>query len=227
VQLQGASLNIPYLQSASLDKAQLQGAARTNVCDWRADARTAGWKDTQVAATADCGFEADNFEKLKKMIAEQVPEGDFQRAAAKRIEQRLDKTKAMEGEDEIENVWAAQASSSPAPKVFEKSLAEQWRKTGCDANGAPYVLRALLDRLSLFFVFVPSSGDILDYSDAPVIADFPAGRFPSFAANSPEVPKLAAAFLDKDCAGASGISEAEIAELKAIRDRARPPAPKP
>ncbi len=38
--------------------------------------------------------------------------------------------------------------ASPAQEVFEKALAEQWRKTGCDATGAPYVLRALIARLS-------------------------------------------------------------------------------
>jgi hypothetical protein len=47
-----------------------------------------------------------------------------------------------------------------------------------------------------------------------------------FASDSPEKPNLAAAFLDKDCAGARGLSVAEIADLKAIRDRAPPPAPK-
>jgi hypothetical protein len=48
-----------------------------------------------------------------------------------------------------------------------------------------------------------------------------------FAKESPEKAKLAAAFLDKDCAGARGLSEGEIAELKKIRDGAPPPAPKP
>ncbi len=47
------------------------------------------------------------------------------------------------------------------------------------------------------------------------------------AADSPEKPKLAAAFLDKDCAGARGLSEGEIAKLKAIRDSVPPPAPRP
>jgi hypothetical protein len=51
-------------------------------------------------------------------------------------------------EDEIAKLWVSQANASPAQEVFEKALAEQWRKTGCDATGAPYVPRALIARLS-------------------------------------------------------------------------------
>ncbi|HMF06761.1 MAG TPA: hypothetical protein VKE72_07105, partial [Methylocella sp.] len=64
-----------------------------------------------------------------------------------------------------------------------------------------YVLRALLRRL-----------------ESP--GESPFGR------DSPEVPKLAAAFLKTDCAGARGLSEAEIARLKEIAAKAPPPAPK-
>jgi len=124
----------------------------------------------------------------------------------KRIEQRLDPdpTKTQKGEEEMAKVWATQSGSSPTQEVYEKSLAEQWQKTGCAAEGAPYVLRGLLARLGN-----------------------PRYWYSPFASDSPETPKLAAAYLDKDCAGARGLSEAEIARLKAIRDRAPPPAPKP
>jgi hypothetical protein len=47
-----------------------------------------------------------------------------------------------------------------------------------------------------------------------------------FTPDSPEVPKLAAAFLDKDCPGAHGLSRDEIEKLKAIVAKAPPPAPK-
>jgi hypothetical protein len=45
-----------------------------------------------------------------------------------RIKQRLDPTKALEGEDEMAKDWAER--SSPAPDVYEVSLAAQWRDTG-------------------------------------------------------------------------------------------------
>ncbi len=114
---------------------------------------------------------------------------------------QLDPSKALERETEMAKVWADQERSSPAPEVYEKSLAAQWQKTVGAADGAPYVLRALLRRLE-----IPSHSP--------------------FAEDSPEVPKLAAAFLKPDCAGARGLSEAEIAKLKALAAKAPPPAPK-
>jgi hypothetical protein len=68
-------------------------------------------------------------------------------------------------------------------------------------EGAPYVLRALLARLH---------GDV-----SP------------FAEDSPEKTKLAAAFLDENCAGAHGLSEKDKAELKKIAAPAAAQAPKP
>jgi hypothetical protein len=44
-----------------------------------------------------------------------------------RIEQRLDPTKALEGEDEMAKDRAER--SSPALDVYEMSLAGQWRDT--------------------------------------------------------------------------------------------------
>ncbi len=118
----------------------------------------------------------------------------------KRIEARLDPSKPLEGEKEMAKVWAFHERSVPALEFYKRSLAEQWRKTVCDAEGAPFVLRALLARLR--------------------------GEALPFGKDSTEVPKLAAAFLDKEhCPGARGLSEDEIAELKNIHDRAAPAAP--
>jgi hypothetical protein len=99
----------------------------------------------------------------------------------------------------METNWRDRERSSPDPHTYEKSLAAQSQTTGCAADGAPYVVRKLLRRL-----------------DDPEISPF--------AVNSPELPKLAAAFLDKDCAGARGLSEDEIAKLKEIAATAPPPA---
>jgi hypothetical protein len=119
------------------------------------------------------------------------------------IEQRLDPKKALEGEDEMAKIWTVQANSSPTLEVYEKSVAKLWRKTGCGADGAPFVLEALIVRLSF-----------------PVSTPF---HYQSDAATA-----LASAFLDEaHCPGARGLSEADKAKLKEIAARAAPQAPKP
>jgi hypothetical protein len=125
----------------------------------------------------------------------------------------LDPTKALAEEQEMADDWADHERSSPASEVYEKSLATQWQKTGCAADGAPYALRALLERLESY------EGRIRANS-------FNNSRASPFGEDSPEVPTLAAKFLDKDCAGARGLSQAEIAKLKEIAAKAPPPAPK-
>jgi Pentapeptide repeats (8 copies) len=211
--LQGASLDRAELQGASLDKAELQGASFAYVCVWRADARQAAWKDTRVARpetglkanrSYECDWTAASFAALKQLIAEKVPEGDNKRAAMERIERRLDPTKALEGEDEMAKVWAAARESvPPTPEAYEKSLAGQWRELGCAAEGAPYVLHALIARLS--------SADSSPFRD-----------------QSAAVKTLASDFLDEaHCPGAHGLSEADKATLKKIAATVAPPAPKP
>jgi hypothetical protein len=182
------------------------------VCAWRADANGAYWGDTRVAQPeigpkADkvpkCDWTAAAFVALKKLIAEEVPEGDTRRGAMERIEQRLDPTKALEGEDEMAKVWAAREREAPAPEVYEKSLAGQWRELGCAAEGAPYVLHGLVAQLI-----------------SPAISPFPG--------QSDAASALAAAFLDEaHCRGAHGLSENDKAELKKIAAPATPREPKP
>jgi hypothetical protein len=196
-QLQGAVLSSAGLQGASLGGAGLQGASLGKVFAWRADAREAAWEDTRVITPEAGPMSVASYEKLKQLIAEQVPEGDKRRDAMKRIEQRLDPAKALEGEDEMANVWEHHARSSPGLDVYEKRLAEIWRKTGCAVEGMPYVLGGLLGQLEV-------------------------GPSP-FAAQSPQLSALAAAFLDGEhCAGTADNLKAT---LKAIRGDSSP-APK-
>jgi len=229
--LQGALLYKAQLQGALLDKVQLQGASFEHAFVWRADARKAIWKDTWVTRPeagqiyscrnymglknyVTCDWTADTFEELKSLIAKEVLGGDQRRAAMEGIERRLDPAKALEGEKEMTMIWAALEQDSPTPDVYEKSLAEQWRATGCAADGAPYVLRVLLYRLNTDIRY--EVGDVIYQVHSP------------FGDNSPEVPKLAAAFLDEaHCAGARGLSEADKAKLKQIAAPAAPLAPKP
>jgi len=63
------------------------------------------------------------------------------------IEPRLDPTKGWQGEGKIAEAWAALGSFSPALDAYEKGLAKQLRQTGCAADGGPFVLTGLLNRL--------------------------------------------------------------------------------
>jgi uncharacterized protein YjbI with pentapeptide repeats len=208
-QLQGASLDHAHLQGASLDHAQLQGASFVDVCAWRADARQADWKDTRVALKGPkvnkvpiCDWTAASFAELKKLIAKEVPEGNSRRSAMERIEQRLDPTKPLDGEDEIAKIWAAREREVPTLEAYEKNLTGQWREAGCAAEGAPHVLHAFVARLS--------------------------GYTSPFRGRSEEAKALATAFLDEaHCAGAHGLSEADKATLNEIAAPAAPQAPKP
>jgi hypothetical protein len=115
------------------------------------------------------------------------------------IEQRLDPTKALDREDA--KFWAAREREAPAPEAYAKSLAGQLRETACAAEGAPYVLHALVARLSIPIFF-------RDQSEA--------------------AKDLAAAFLDEaHCPGAHGLSEADKVKLKEIAAPAAPQASKP
>jgi uncharacterized protein YjbI with pentapeptide repeats len=209
--LQGVSLNNAQLQGASLGFAALQGGLFVDACVWRADARQAAWKDTWVAHLEtgpkadkgpECAWTAASFAALKQLIAKDVPEGYISRAAMERIEQRLNPAKDLEGENVMAKFWAAREREAPTPEVYEKTLIGQWRELGCAAEGAPYVLPALIQQLRT--ILSPFSGR----SDAAM--------------------SLGAAFLDDlHCAAAHGLSKAEIVTLRNIRDHGVLPAPKP
>lgn len=138
---------------------------------------------------------ATAFDALNKEIIKQAPEGDRRRSALARIE-RLDPNKPLEREDEMASVWAALEQSSPAADAFETIVAEQWRKAGCDAKGAPYVVRGLLRR-------VVENLEQISFEWERIYKS------------------IAAAFLDEEhCAGARGLTEGETSRLKAIAGRA-------
>jgi hypothetical protein len=176
-----------------------------------ADARQAAWQDTRVvrretdpkeANVHECDWTVDSFAALKRLITVEVSEGVEKFAAMARIERRLNPAKALEGEKEMAEIWAAREGMSPTPEAYAKTLAGQWRKLGCAAEGAPYVLQGLVRQLS-------------DTWSSP------------FRDQSAEAKALAADFLYKDCAGAHGLSEADKAKLKKIAAPAAQKAPKP
>jgi hypothetical protein len=205
-QLEGASLDYAELQGATLDEAEFFGASFQNVSVWRADARKADFMTTRVAGVKTgstqscevdsrldtCGWDEASYLKLRNLVMREVPDGDLHRRALERIDATLDPTKPFPAEDEIARVWIEEEHASPDLEDYEATLAEIWRELGCSTTGAPYVARSCIRRMTLV-------------------------SFPSFAPNSPEVPKLAAAFLDDKCLGTRGLSETEITALKNVR----------
>jgi len=205
--LRGADLTAADLQGASLNGARLQGAWIAAAAVWRADARKANWKEALVInpttepAQRELGEIAWNhyhFMELKTRISKNIPEGDRRRDALKRIEPKLNPDIALEGEKEMERVWIAREDSNPSREGFQRLLAEQWRIIGCDANGAHFALKQMLNS-----VFSRDSEGM--WQD-----------------DTKELPKLAATFLDAEhCPGARGLSETEVARLKRLAVEAK------
>jgi hypothetical protein len=103
------------------------------------------------------------------------------------------------GDRAISEEWDKLAASPPSIPEYEVILAKVLQDTGCDSEGAPYVIRGLL-RTS----------------------------FDRFASASPHPRRVAATFLNEaQCPGARGLSEDDKALLRRIRDRASPAPPSP
>jgi uncharacterized protein YjbI with pentapeptide repeats len=203
--LQGAWLDGTQLQGASLDHVQLQGALLAHIFGWRADVRHVDGEGARVVSPETgpkygssncpqpCDWSPGSFAALKQLIERQVPKGGRRDDALKRIA-ALDPAKLLPEEEALATAWTDLARSSLSLDEYEKGLAKWLRETGCDANGAPYVIRRLLGRLDRRF----SSG-------------------------SPQVAALAAAFLDDaHCPGARGLSDQETFRLQMLRDHAAP-----
>ncbi len=154
------------LHGASFDQAKLPGTALVGVCPWRADARGASWQDTRVELPKPdeihkCDWTAPAFAAFTQLISQEVPEDAYKRTARESVEQRLDPTKALEGEDEIAKTWVARERETPLPEVYEKSLAGIWRDVGCASEAAPYVLHGLVAQLTM-----PDNSLFREQSDA-------------------------------------------------------------
>jgi len=131
-----------------------------------------------------------------------VPDGELRRKALERLQQ-LDPAASPSDEGESAKSWAESVASPPTEADYFKRVTEEFLKTGCEQDGAPYVIRAML---------VTLHRRTLD------------SRFIN---GSPEVHEIANAFLDEEkCRGAAGLSEEDKAELRELRD-SPPPNPSP
>jgi uncharacterized protein YjbI with pentapeptide repeats len=168
--LQAANLDSASLEGASFDGAQLQGtrfprasldsASLEKVSIWRTEPsrqdpniRVYAPESVPLSAetsdcqpTSSCEWSSTNFGTLKRLMTERPPEGELRRKALERI-QELDPATSPSDESEMTKYWAERAASPPAAADYFKSVAGVFLKTGCERDGAPYVIRAMLDPL--------------------------------------------------------------------------------
>lgn len=203
--LQQTSLARAQLQGATLRLAQLQNASFRRVFVWKTDlwhANTSGARivnvhtqPTQGCATLSASVICERPETFLldsvSRIVRGVPQLPYY-PESEVLVSGLDQGFAQ-GEQDMAARWMALQSASPDQTTYESKAAILWQDIGCAADGAPYVLAGLIRNLSW---------------GSP------------FADDSPEKPRLAAAFLKGDCAGARGLSDADRAKLMELRDRA-------
>jgi uncharacterized protein YjbI with pentapeptide repeats len=166
--LKGASLNRANLQGSALEGAQLHSASLLLSLVWMAETHPSPdpqnkstvvsnftLQDARVAfvSIGQCANEqpgdACTFEDVKRIIESKVPQGSFRDLALTRIEKRLGSADPWK-EKRIASEWLDFSRAPPESDVFERSLIEQLRATGCDPDGAPYVMRGFLKRAEVF-----------------------------------------------------------------------------
>jgi hypothetical protein len=76
---------------------------------------------------------------------------------------------------------------SAGAKVYEADIIGMWEKIGCDAAGAPFVIRSAIRRMPLLF-----------------------------ASDASDQGKVAAAFMVETCEGNRGLSDLEKGELESF-----------
>ncbi len=176
--LRGASLDRAQLQGASLDRAQARGASLGHVFVWRAHAPNETAKGARITEPETgpkyqnldcppgktCNWSADSFASLKRLIEDQVPQGQRREEALARIA-HLDPDMTMGWKSDR---WTDLERSSPPAEDYEKIL----RETGCAAEGAPHVIRGFLLDLRWRFKADPSqavalAANFLDEAHCP------------------------------------------------------------
>jgi len=232
-QLQGASLFSAQLQGANLDGAQLQGAELGTGQSAHFDARLDGaslrgnyvWRiyppSNATGALVDrpetgpkysglnctsgeCDWSETSYAALKSLIETTVPLAGGQRGWALKQIATLEQPPYVADEASAK-AWADLAKESePSAGSYFNTLAKMFKEIGCAADGAPYVIGALIRQ-------VAENAVLLDR------------RFEGHRSQEGEV---AAAFLEEaKCPGARGLSEENKATLQEIRDRGLPAPP--
>jgi uncharacterized protein YjbI with pentapeptide repeats len=201
-ELQGADLGVTKVKGLeNLGGVHLEGASLRHVFVWRADARRANAKGAWIDMVESepkrgcgiwlvCDWSDVWWSNFKKGLEHEIPERVLRAEVLKKLDPRLDPAKPLKDEAEMAQRWVELHNSSLTPSAYEGELFNQWQRIGCAADGAPYVLTALIQRLRF--------------------------HLSPFNYNSPQLARLAAEFFKEDCAGARGLSENTKEILKAL-----------
>jgi uncharacterized protein YjbI with pentapeptide repeats len=215
--LQGAMLDGVQLQGAWLDHAELQGASLEGVFAWRASVtgatgipRVFGTVlepkqrcDGRSVSKSVCDWTATSPKLVRQDIEQAMPQPGFrghkmdsQRVDLDALDERLDLNRSIEEGSAMAQEWRALASSPLTVDDVENQRGEEWRKTGCAAAGAPYVLAVISVNIQMAF------------------------------RTEVRQRQIAAAFLDPACAGGRGMSDDTRRRLAAIVQPVAPDAAK-
>jgi uncharacterized protein YjbI with pentapeptide repeats len=210
--LEGALFVMTMLRGADLSDAQLQDAALSLVFVWRTTVRDVNAAGADIGGLETgqkyyCG-ELDGCKWTTKTFAEHLL--SFESALPQDIDEREEiLTRIAELDPDKKSDWRPDdwklLERRPEPKDYEKKLAAKLRQIGCAAEGAPYVIHALLG--ARLFEHVIKTLELR--------LDDPAQR-----------ADIAKAFLNEEhCPGARGLSGQDKAVLREIRDRYSPARP--
>ena len=196
-QLQGAHLTAVQLQGASLVDAHLEGASLRDVFVWRTNPQAEAeyawivnpvpkpkYSGLDCAPSRACDWTDQGYAALK-VIVEAVPLGSLRDLALGRIEP-LGKTPYEEDGMSAKDWRRLAAESRRSAEVHPGELERRLIGIGCAVEGAPYVIRGLIEQLDVRFQH-----------------------------NSARKTEIAGAFLDEaNCPGAQGLSEENKATLR-------------
>jgi hypothetical protein len=84
---------------------------------------------------------------VKNLIEQKLHDEGRRKAALARLDPRLDPSKQLKDEPAMKESWRALEGSSATDEA-QQEMANQWRRIGCAADGAPYVLTALSRNMS-------------------------------------------------------------------------------
>jgi uncharacterized protein YjbI with pentapeptide repeats len=225
-QLQGASLIERQLQGATLMHLRLDGALLSEIFVWRtvpffnqagafvdAPQTEPKYSGLDCPVGKHCDWSETSFAALKSLIKNSVPAGPGYDQALRQIAE-LEKP-PYAADEALAKAWTDRAKESAARSAdsYFNTLAKIFKKIGCAADGAPYVIGGLLGPGRIY------ANAILNY------------RFEGdsrYEGNLSEEAEVAGAFLDEaKCPGARGLSEENKAKLREIRDRGLPAPPGP
>ena len=192
IDFRGASLSTDSMRGkkyANFERAFLKGVAVRNVNPQRVNFAAARVLSLDLQSEVrnysedlGCGYYPDWFEFDRILEMEDIPT-----PLGLKVDQNV---QSDQDTSKLEELWDNIRLSSLTAEKYEQVLVEGLRETGCNVDGAPYVIRGILDFLALRFSHLSSN-----------------------------VGALASAFLDDfQCIGAHGLTETERFYLKRMRD---------